>query len=228
LIGEDVVAADREFVVAEGFKVVQKWADQRPVKTDRYEMHEPLPDIDALNAAAPREEWVEKFGQPTGPWDWNYVLRLVDLKTAQVFTYLTNSVGGGQAVRDLRQSVGMARRMYGDNVYPKVLLRDVFMNTKYGGRQRPHFEIVGYEELGPSNGRIGQTVDPRNPPLAGGAEQKLIEAAPANPAPANGNGAEPKAPEPKAPEQSTVKAAIAKTATKTAGKAAAPKSRTRF
>jgi hypothetical protein len=231
LIGEDVVAADREFVVVEGIKVYQKWIDQRPVETHRLAMHEQLPDIDALNNAAPREEWVEKFGRDVGPWDWSYVLYLMDLKTAQVFTYVTNTAGGGQAVRALRQSVGMARRMYGDNVYPKVLLRDVFMNTKFGGRQAPSFDIIGYETLGPSHGQIGQTVDPHNPPLAGGAEQKLIEAAPANPSPAiNGNGAadsQPQAPEPKAPEQTTKTAMAAKAKTATS-KTAAAKPRSRY
>ena len=35
----------------------------------------------------------------------------------------------------------MARRIRGQNIYPRVRLGDIHMNTQYGGRQRPTFNI---------------------------------------------------------------------------------------
>jgi hypothetical protein len=40
----------------------------------------------------------------------------------------------------------MARRIHG-NVYPVVTLADIFMKTRFGGRQRPHFEVKRWADL---------------------------------------------------------------------------------
>jgi hypothetical protein len=145
---DTVIAADREFLAIEVIKTFQKWIGDRPVETHVLPAHEKLPDIDALNKKAPREEWREKFGKEVGPWEWAYVVYLLDPQTMQIFTFPTGTVGGSQAVRELRETVGMARRLRGENLYPRVRLGDTFMPTGFGGRQRPHFEIVGYEILG--------------------------------------------------------------------------------
>jgi hypothetical protein len=179
LTGDDeVIAGDREFVVVEVIKTSQKWIEQQPVETIVLAAHEKFPNVDELNASAPREEWTEKFGKEVGPWQNGYAVYLLDPVTMQVYTFPTSTVGGSQAVRDLRETVGMARRMRGDKVYPRVRLTSVHMKTQYGGRDRPHFNIVGYEELGTAA-------------VLPAAEPKLIEAKPktAN----DGNGAEPKA-----------------------------------
>ena len=92
---------------------------------------------------------------------------LVDPETWQILTFPTGSIGGGQAVRDLRDATKLARRVRGPGIYPRVRLTDVFMPTKYEGRQRPSFEIIGYESLGPERAVLAAD------------EPKLIEAKPA-------------------------------------------------
>jgi hypothetical protein len=148
MAGEEEIAKDREFLVIKIVKAKQKWIGGQPVETYVLPAYEPITDIEVLNKAALPEEMTEKFGKMVGPWDWSYVAYLIDPKTSQIFTYPTNTEGGGQAIRDLRETVGMARRMHGDGVYPRVRLGDTFMKTRYGGRQRPAFDILGYEELG--------------------------------------------------------------------------------
>ena len=167
--GEEEIAADHEFIVVEILRVVQKWIDQKPVETRVLAPDEKFPDIDELNEAAPKEEWTEKFGKEVGPWQKGRIVYLIDPETLQFYTFPTGTVGGDQAVRDLRESTGMARRMRGSNIYPRIHLSDTHMNTKFGGRQRPAFDIVRYEALGE---------------LTAPPEQKLIGTA--------GNGAEPK------------------------------------
>jgi hypothetical protein len=149
MAGDDAIDKDREFLAIRAIKAVQKWLGGRPVETQILQMDEkPVPKTEALNNAAPREEWRDKFGKSVGPWEWCYAVYFLDPVTMQIFTWTTNTVGGGQAVRELRESVGMARRMHGDNVYPRVRLTDTFMPTNYGGRQRPQLGIVSYEEIG--------------------------------------------------------------------------------
>jgi hypothetical protein len=149
MAGDDtVIAGDREFLVVEIVKAVQKWIDQRPVETRVLGANEKFPDMDELNAAAPREEWTEKFGKEVGPWDKCYVVYLLDPATMRIYSYPTNTNGGGHAVRELRETTRMARRLHGQNLYPRVRLGDVHMNTQFGGRQRPFFDIVRYEMLG--------------------------------------------------------------------------------
>jgi hypothetical protein len=145
---DEAIEADREFLVAEILKTVQKWIGGRPIETRVLAADEKFPDIDALNDEAPDEEWVEKFGRKVGPWERAYIVYLLDPETMQVYTFPTSSDGGGRAVRELRQAASLARRLKGPGIYPRVRLTDVHMNTQFGGRQRPHFEIVGYETLG--------------------------------------------------------------------------------
>ena len=169
--GDDtVVESDREFLVVEIVKASQKWVDDKPIETIILGATEKFPDIEVLNKAAPPEEWREKFGKSIGPWENAYVVYLVDPETWQIFTFPTGSIGGGQAVRDLREATRLARRVRGPGIYPRVCLTDVFMPTKFEGRQRPSFHIIGYESLGPERAVLAAD------------EPKLIEAKPTEPA----------------------------------------------
>ena len=46
----------------------------------------------------------------------------------------------------------------GERVFAVVLLRDKFMPTAYGGRQRPHFEIVKFVTFGDDGTTIKSSV----------------------------------------------------------------------
>jgi hypothetical protein len=152
--GDEPVAADREFVVVEIMRVYQKWIGELPVETCILAPDEPWPDIDALNKAAPPEEWTTKFDKQMGPWRKCYVVYLLDAKTLAPYTFPTSTDGGGMAVRELRTATRLARRIRGPGVFPKVTLSDMFMKTRYGGRQRPHFNIVDIVGFG-GNGEVG-------------------------------------------------------------------------
>jgi hypothetical protein len=71
------------------------------------------------------------------------------------YTFPTGTTGGRIAIRDLREKTMWMRRVKRDpNVCAVVLLSDTFMNTKWGGRQRPHFKIVRFVSLGSESGQV--------------------------------------------------------------------------
>jgi hypothetical protein len=51
----------------------------------------------------------------------------------------------------LVDKINWMHRYRGESVYPIVVLSDVFMNTRFGGRQRPHFDIKGWINLDGGN-----------------------------------------------------------------------------
>jgi hypothetical protein len=134
---------DLELVPVGVARVVQKWIDQEPVETVSLAAGQRFPDLDELNDQAPKDEWSEDFnGNPRGPWQKQSLVYLLDLQTMEKFTYATGTTGGGIAVRDLVERTNWMRKFRGANVYPIVTLTDVHMRTRFGGRQRPHFNIV--------------------------------------------------------------------------------------
>ena len=213
VIGEDtVIDPDRAFIVVDIGKVQQKWGlDDRPVpgSTQRFPASAKL-NTDALNAAEPKDTWREKFGKTVGPWEWCYCTYLIDPTTFEIFTYLTSTFGGGQAVRAVRESTAMARKMRGPNLSPRVRLRDTFMNTEFGGRQRPVLEIIDYITIN-GGGQLSAPVG--NGPITNGSGNGVaqIEAKSAEAQPAAVKAEELK-PEVKAPKasQATVAAAAKK------------------
>jgi hypothetical protein len=98
--------------------------------------------------------------QPRGPWQAQHVVRLFDPRTMDRFSYPTGTVGGGMCVRDLVDRVKLMRQYRGENVYPVVTLTDTFMPTRYGGRQRPHFNIRKWIKLGDGGGILSPTESP--------------------------------------------------------------------
>jgi hypothetical protein len=65
------------------------------------------------------------------------------------FTWLTSTSGGFRAVSEFKDKVRHARRIQqNDNIFPLVTLGDVHMKTQFGGRQRPHLNVVRYVALG--------------------------------------------------------------------------------
>jgi hypothetical protein len=157
---DEKLPADRELVAIQHFRIVQKWKDGAPVKDEErvLEPGEKWPDVRKLNDAVPREEWVDgPDGQPRGPWRAQHVIRLFDPRTMERFSYPTGTVGGGIAIRDLCERIRLMRQYRGENVYPVVTLTNVFMPTRYGGRQRPHFNIVKWITLGSGGGVLSPT-----------------------------------------------------------------------
>lgn len=164
LVGEDELPANLELVAFDIARVVNKWpVDDGPPLSKILGPGEKFPDIDKLNAETPKTEWREgPNGQPVGPWQQQYVLYLLDPLTMGKFSYATSTIGGGIAVRDLRDRITWMRRLRGNHVYPVVTLADVFMRTRFGGRQRPNFVIKRWVTFGDGGGDAAALPAPTN------------------------------------------------------------------
>jgi hypothetical protein len=151
-------------------RVVQRWHDAKPLETRVLKPGEKFPDIDALNDAVPKKEWEEgPDGKPRGPWQAQHITYLLDPRTMGKFTYPTGTVGGAIAIRDLVDRTQWMRRFKGVHVYAVVKLSDVLMNTRFGGRQRPSFDIVKWITLDGGGGVLTPQELPRlesSPPTA--------------------------------------------------------------
>jgi hypothetical protein len=149
---EEEIPPDREVVVVNIARVLQKWIEQQPVAgaTKFLVTGEKTPDIEQLNEACPRSEWSEDLnGKPRGPWQLQNVVYMVDLQTMQKSTYPTNTVGGNICLDELKDAVKLMRKFRGPCVYPVVSLSNKHMKTRFGGRQRPHFVIKRWISFGP-------------------------------------------------------------------------------
>jgi len=169
---EDEIASDLELIAVDLQRVVQKWQDGQPVETRILEPGENFPDLEALNADVPQSEWVEgPDGKKRGPWQAQHILYLLDPTTMDRFTYPTGTTGGKIAIGDLRDKTVWMRRTRGPNVFPIVTLSDTHMNTRFGGRQRPHFKITKWTRLG---GEGGEEIAALPAPTSAAAPQMSV------------------------------------------------------
>src|SRR5262249_10545876 len=114
LAGDEAIPPDRKFMIAKVTRAVQKWTPgcRRP-ESRILEPEEPFPNVMTLNAAAPKEEWREAFGQRRGPYENIFVVYLCDPDTFEGFTYPTSTVGGFQAVKEMKACGQRAQLMHG-------------------------------------------------------------------------------------------------------------------
>jgi hypothetical protein len=145
---DEEISPTREVTVVDICRVVQKWIDGMPVETRFLAPGEKIPDLETLNKACPQSEWSEDLnGKPRGPWQFQNVVYMADENMAKI-TYPTGTIGGGMCVRELADKVVMTRKFRGAHVYPVVRVSTKWMNTKFGGRNRPAFEIVRWISFG--------------------------------------------------------------------------------
>jgi hypothetical protein len=114
-----------------------------------------MPDLAALNAAIPKTEWrIGLNGQPEPPWQLQRVLEFLDPETAERLSWPANVtvVGSSRAAEEIEGRIKIVRRLRGEDVYPRVRFTHKFMPTKYGGRERPYFDIVGWVRFGERGG----------------------------------------------------------------------------
>jgi hypothetical protein len=139
---DEEVSSELELIVDDIGRVVQRWKDGQPIETIVLAPGQKYPDVNELNAAVPQAEWEEgPDGKPRGPWQAQFIVYLLNGATMDSFTFPTGTTGGAIAVRDLVDRTNLMRSFHGPDVYPVVSLADVFMRTRFGGRQRPHFNI---------------------------------------------------------------------------------------
>ena len=145
--GEEL-SPDLELVPIDVNRVTQKWLNKQRVETIVLEPGQKFPDLEELNNQTPRSEWSDgPDGNPRGPWQNQQILYLLNLKTMTRYSFPTGTVGGGIAIRELVDQIKLMRKFRWPQVYPLVTLSDKFMNTKFGGRQRPHFLVKRWIDL---------------------------------------------------------------------------------
>ena len=171
---DETISPNRELIMVDRTRVLQKWIDQMPVETRFLEPDEKWPDVKAMNDAAPKSEWREgPDGKPQGPWSCQWIIYLVDPLTLDKFSYPTNTTGGHIAVGDISDRIKNMRRFRGEHVYPVITLSDTFMNTRFGGRQRPHFKIVRWVSFRGEGGQVEALPPPTPPPQQAPAQSEL-------------------------------------------------------
>jgi hypothetical protein len=159
----DELPADLELVAVDVARVVQKWQDQKPVKTIILEPHQKFPDIKKMNEETPKEEWIEDDkGNVRGPYQAQHIVYLLDLKTMDKFTYPTGTIGGAIAVGELVRKINWIRKLRGRNVHAIVKLDKTWWPTSHGGRFRPHF-VARWVRLGGDGGEVEALPSPAHP-----------------------------------------------------------------
>jgi hypothetical protein len=119
-----------------------KWGADAPLEVRELGAGEKFRDLDALNDTIPKSEWRESFGKLAGPWVRQHVLEFADLESMERFSWPTSTVGGNICTHELVDCINMKRQFYKRvDIWPLVKLSHCFMQTKFGGRERPYFEI---------------------------------------------------------------------------------------
>ena len=137
---------------------VHKWPGDGggPLETITLKPGEDWPDIHALNEAC-RDEWFEKFGKMVGPWAGEHVVLFVDYPTTMTAYWWpspTATIGACVAVCTLIKQTKLMRQLKQQQVHPLVEPTHTFMNTAYGGHERPMLKVINWVVLGGSGGGV--------------------------------------------------------------------------
>lgn len=127
-------------------KVIQRWQNQKPIEIIA---DYPLPDVEELNKTIPAKDWeIGLDGQPRPPYQLNYITYILDPASAARYTIVGATVGMKIAYSRLVDSVQLMRRLRGNHVSPLIKLGAAPMKTRFGVKQRPDFQVIGWQQLG--------------------------------------------------------------------------------
>ena len=99
------------------------------------------------------------------PWVKQNIAYLLDPRDASVFTFINGTVGAAIAVGRLKDKVKMMRALRGERVVPIVELGAAPMKTGYGVKQRPHFIIRDWRNLGGSQAASAPAIEHVSKPV---------------------------------------------------------------
>jgi hypothetical protein len=147
----DGLTPPNEMLVIGLTHALQCWGkDKDLLDTIIEQPNEPLPDPEALNAQIPEEEWGPDLnGEPRPPWQFNWVVYLLDIVSASTYTYLNSTMGARIAVERLEDKLKWTRMLRGNDVTPIVRLESRPMKTGFAGvvKQRPEFTVIEWRDL---------------------------------------------------------------------------------
>jgi hypothetical protein len=145
MLNDEELPQEREYMVAGVKRSCVRWPQESgpPEETILLEPGQKWPDTDEWNAAIPKDEWrTDAGGNPKGPWERTYTILLMDVDSMDRFRFATATIGGGIAIRDIATKIANKRKFSAVEVLAVVRLSTMHMKTKFGGRDRPHFEVI--------------------------------------------------------------------------------------
>jgi hypothetical protein len=127
-----------------------RWSGKKPAGDVRVRIPgQPFPVREELGYTDETQWELRPDGSPADPWQLTKHVYLVNIKSGELFTYVTTSGGGFGAIADLADQVQFMRAARPGAV-PVLEPDSADMETRYGRKSRPVLRIVGWrggEEL---------------------------------------------------------------------------------
>jgi hypothetical protein len=103
-----------------------------------------------LNSKIPQDQWETGIDdKPREPWEFAWLAYLVRVTDGASFTYITSTHGCRRCIKELEDRTQNMTFLKGRRVAPIGKLAGTPMPTKHGTKQRPHFVITGWHNVGP-------------------------------------------------------------------------------
>jgi hypothetical protein len=145
--GGEIIDSKTRLIFIDVARIVTKWgADKKPVETIVLEPGEKFPDVAAWNDKLPHTEWIMGLNGLRGPWQTQQIVYFLDPRSMAQFHWPDGTTGGSIAISEAVDSIRAMRR-FRPGAAPIVELSSTFMNTKFGGRQRPSFVIHSWVSM---------------------------------------------------------------------------------
>ena len=145
--GGETIDSKTRLILIDVARIVTRWGpDKKPVETIVLGPGEKFPDISAWNDKLPHTEWVMGLNGLRGPWQTQQIVYFLDPRSMAQFHWPDGTTGGSIAISEAVDSIRAMRR-FRPGAAPVVELSSKFMNTKFGGRQRPHFVIHSWVSM---------------------------------------------------------------------------------
>jgi hypothetical protein len=120
-----------------------KWEGGKPVRYIVRQAGVPFPEREELGDLDESKWEPGPDDKPRDPWQSTRFVHLTNPETASLFTFTTTSWGGRGAVIDLADAI-VRYRGARPGAHPVVVLQSAPMQTKFGKKWRPVFQIVDW------------------------------------------------------------------------------------
>ena len=123
---------DKLFLVLGTAEGIQFWQGGQLVKEWIRKPNEPLPDLAALNATIPKEQWEDGINGPRAPYSHQWAVYLLDESDGSIWTHINSTNGAAKATKGLRSKVRWKRGLLGGRpVLPRVTLGKQMVSMQF-------------------------------------------------------------------------------------------------
>jgi len=147
---------ERHWIVTGTRTAIQRWKGEKVIDEYIKMKGKPLPDIDALNAGVPEDEWEQAPNNPDPkpPYQQSWYVHLLCPQTMERLTFIGGSVGAKIGVTALQDAVSDWRLVTKSKTacpIVKLTLRP-WRSKKWGAKPGPWFHPVRWVDLGDDGG----------------------------------------------------------------------------